>query len=641
MSSGAVRSLLVHSALSMFPQGLRQALLEDKAFLAQSGVTVRTIVGLWAGGPSFQRERLHDGLRLAIADAGSPVAVEDQEGRSWELRAQSSNQELTCTIGAGSSSRVMADVAALSADVAIRTSWFRRVLGECHVEASARAHWLNVLRQAPLSDDAFAELMAELDDSPSRVQRRLRARMDEGRFDLPAVVPATPRYYERLVGKLASAKTVSEYITGGAAPLLADLNQWHGLDGLRFALLTCSGLPISEAIDIRGLERGVVERTYRLLVECGDPVSRVGAIEVALCHLDDYPELGPHVEHLILALVDEDPESDGSGFRLLSSLTVLVAAELTKRGIFRDAPPFYRRQAAIAQASVVVRAIYESGIDRTSVGRWADAIGSGHVYYLQGLLDLRIEPRWLPDFLSADQLHAEFLGRVVNLAIKNEARVQSGSLRALLLDSESVVRRAASGLKPFLPGPLEGAVPGGPPLPDEVLSVIQKNLAEAKHFSARDFAPLTNSGLMFSVPPDLANLAAAALRKVGYSIADVDDEKLGFSVTSGLAVLAAVTRSTDLASAVRVVSRVLRRRKRISLHPNDELRIAMIAAASFEEIDDWARFAGEWINEIAFEASDKEAALTLLVRLRHLVQLEPTLAKHCAAADACIDAFVH
>ena len=70
--------------------------------------------------------------------------------------------------------------------------------------------------------------------------------------------------------------------------------------------------------------------------------------------------------------------------------------------------------------------------------------------------------------------------------------------------------------------------------------------------------------------------------------------------------------------------------------PDDEMRVAMVAAASHECVENWARFSGEWITELAFEVVEKESSQRILPKLRRLVQVEPALARHCAAADAAL-----
>lgn len=91
----------------------------------------------------------------------------------------------------------------------------------------------------------------------------------------------------------------------------------------------------------------------------------------------------------------------------------------------------------------------------------------------------------------------------------------------------------------------------------------------------------------------------------------MDDDAHGFSLISGLAVVAAVSPSADLADTLRILTRILRRQKRFNPSATDEIRVAVIAAASRSDIDEWSSFCGEWLTEVAFEICDKAEALTL------------------------------
>ena len=141
---------------------------------------------------------------------------------------------------------------------------------------------------------------------------------------------------------------------------------------------------------------------------------------------------------------------------------------------------------------------------------------------------------------------------------------------------------------------------------------------------------------LFKMPTSHADLAAKALRGVKYSIQNAEDDHSVFGLIGGLATVAAVTRATDLAGELRVLVRVMRRKKRLNAEPEDEMRVAMVAAASHECVDDWACFAGEWLTEIAFEVVDEGTAQRFLPKLDRLVQAEPALARHCAAAEAAL-----
>ena len=217
-----------------------------------------------------------------------------------------------------------------------------------------------------------------------------------------------------------------------------------------------------------------------------------------------------------------------------------------------------------------------------------------------------------------------------------KGEIHSEPLRGLLIGEDSRLATAAEWPFPMLPGPLEGELTSKQPnVPDEVLRDVTAGL-EADQLEPRSFAGIVNMALLYKMSASQAGLAATALRRVRYSIENADDENSIFGLIGGLANVAAVTRATDLAETLCVLARVMRRRKRLNADPDDEMRIAMVAAASHDGLEDWAHFAGEWITELAFEVVEKDSARSFLPKLRRLVQIEPALARHCAVADAAL-----
>ena len=640
MDRRAIERVLVQAAIDLLPPDVQRALLNDKAFIRQWKIATVTSLKLGKDGQSFNRDQLYDGIRSAIRDLGSATPVADENAQVWQLLAEPRNDGVAFSLRSNEKNYFLIDHSALADDVSARTDWFERAAKSTFFDVENSQNWLQRLRQSPLGADEFAELMADIELTPTNVFRALRARMEQLDVDVTALVPNDLRYYENLVGKLGKSTSVSEYVEAGAKPRIARLQGSKSQQGFRFALLMCSAGSIADCIQIDALDRGDLVQAYEWLAEHGDPISRVGAVELALSHLDRVPELGPVVERIVEALLSDGPEDDGCAFALLCAMVVMTASELARKRTLGNVPPFYFRQAAIAHASLVIRAVRDARINVESVTRWAQAMGVGAVYFLQGLIDLRREPRWLPDFVGADQLRFEFIGRITNAAGQNESKIQLASLRRLLLGPDSKLAQAANWPFPHLPGPMEGEIASGRPYPDDFLREARTAL-EADRLQATAFAGLINGALLFDMQRGMADLAAAALRRVSFSIEDVDDKDKNFSLVAGLATLAAVTRSGDLADAIRVLVRVMRRRKRLSGDLDEELRIALVAAASFEGLEEWARFAGEWLTEIAFETSDKIEARAFLPKLRRLVTIEPTLAKYCASADAALDAFTH
>ncbi len=626
---------LVGIALNLLPPRLRGALLDDEAFLSQWDVPTVTGVTIGKDGPSFRRDQFYGGIRAAIREPGSLVPITDGEQVVWKIEARVETSGFSFVLEGAGKRFPIPDHSGLAEDAACRVGWFKKAASVVNLEGAVFDRWLDRMWREPLSDDEFAELTDELEMTPVGVYRSLQMGLAQGGVDIAALVPHERRYYERLVGPLGSATSVMGFVEDKVALVMERRRKWDVVQGFLFSLLACSVGSVSGTIRIDRFKAEQLTQTYEWLAEKGDPISQIGAVEVALPVLDVYPDLEPLVEKIIEGFIADDPNDDGGCFSLLSAMIILVAAELVRRRTLGNVSPFYGRHAAITQASLVIRALIEAQIDRARFTAWAKTRGFGYIFFLQGLVDLRSEPRWLPDFVSAEQLRAEFIGRVANAAETHNAKIQSQSLRRLLMGKDSELARSFEWPFPILPGPLEGAIAAARPIPDNILKTVTTAL-EAERLEPNSFAVLVNTALLYGLPASQAGLAATALRRVKYSIENMGDENSIFGLIGALASVAAVTRGTALAETLRVLVRVLRRRKRLHALPDDELRIAMIAAASHDGIEDWARFAGEWITEIAFEVVDQEAAQQFLPKLRRLVEIEAALARHCAAADAAL-----
>ena len=636
MTSEAVRHTLVRVALEFLPPRVRSSLLDDKEFVGSWSLATIAGVTLGKDGPSFQRDLLYESIREAIRALGKEFEIEDDRRVTWRIKAQNKNERLSFGLEDGERTLSIPDHSGLAEDRSIRIEWFRRVADEANLQAEVLGDWTARIDSKPLSDDEFAELTGELELTPVINYRNIQNGLLRGSVDIATLVPSERRYYDRLVGPCGSAVDADGYIETEVVPLIDSLQEWDPPRGFLMSLLMCSKGKVSENIRIDVLDEEQLLRSYEWIANHGDPISQIGAVEVALRHIHGNRALEPFIERVIEGFIADDSNDDKGWFSLLSAMIVLVASELGRRRIMKDAYPFYRKQAAIAQASVIIRAIKESQADPASIVKWAKTGGVGHVFFLQGLIDLRLEPRWLPDFVSPDQLRAEFIGRVANAVTQCKGEIQSESLRGLLIGEDSRLATAAEWPFPMLPGPLEGQLTSKQPnVPDEVLRDVTAGL-EADQLEPNSFAGIVNMALLYKMPSSQAGLAATALRRVRYSIENADDENSIFGLIGGLANVAAVTRATDLAETLRVLARVMRRRKRLNADPDDEMRIAMVAAASHEGLEDWAHFAGEWITELAFEVVEKDSARSFLPKLRRLVQIEPALARHCAVADAAL-----
>ena len=497
MTSEAIRHTFVKFALEFLPRRVRSSLLDDEEFVERWNLSTIAGVTLGKDGPSFQRDGLYGGIREAIRARGKEVAIEDDRSVTWRITAQDTDEGLLFRLEDGEKSLSIPDHSGLAKDHRTRLEWFRRATDEVNLEQMVLEDWKTRIDSRPLSDDEFAALTGELQLTPVINYRNIQNGFMRGSVDIGTLVPGEHRYYDRLVGHGGSAVDADSYIDSEAVRLIDSLQQWDPTRGFLMSLLMCSKGKVSEGIRIDGLDEEQLLCSYKWIANQGDPITQIGAVEVALRHIGRSRALEPFIERIIEGFIADDPNDDGGCFSLLSSMIVLVASELSRMRIMQDANPFYRKQAAIAQASLIIRGIKESQADSASIVKWARTGGIGHVFFLQALVDLRLEPRWLPDLVSPDQLRAEFIGRVANAVMQCKGEIQSESLRGLLTGEDSRLATAAEWPFPMLPGPLEGELTSTQPnIPDEVVKDVTAGL-EADRLEPSSFAGLVNMALLY------------------------------------------------------------------------------------------------------------------------------------------------
>jgi hypothetical protein len=446
-------------------------------------------------------------------------------------------------------------------------------------------------------------------------------------------VPNYTRYFCQLVGELKQSDNVSMYSQQEALEHFQKLLDWRPYDGFLHSLLLASHPYLPSKIRIDQLEEDDLLRAYEWLAKSGDRISQVGAVEIWLSNPSAMPKVETFVRDIIQQ-VRNDNEDNGGRMSLLSALIVLVDGELSRTKILTDKPPFYRRLASIAHASLVERCLIASNADTSHFSDWAMNV-RGQSFYLQGMADLRREPRWDPEYVSAHQFKAEFVGRIFNAAqLIADTESKESIVRDLLAgDGNDDVKSIIPIMFSFLPGPLEGGIESQNDIPPEVQKSIEEQMS-AEILQPISFAALVNSALFFRIDSNHAQLAAKALRSAKYQIKKGDNKELIFSVLRGLANVAAITRSGKLADEIRILARKCRQDAGRALSIEESMWIGLVAAAAYSEMPKWCEFVGEWVTELAFQAKQHEEIDRMHSIIKQLLHIVPELWLTCGRAEA-------
>jgi hypothetical protein len=626
-------SLMFQAALSLFPEIISNSVLDDLQLIQRFGIETSSQLSFGDLDFSFDSNDFFHSVSYVMSELGAKSVLSDSNGNEWVLSvAADKNGQFTLLVHGEKKAR-LPYFWPLSPDAVIRASEFDKEARSINLRGSALTHWKEKISVAPLGLDSLDAFRKDLSLTPKRFAESLAAKLRRDDCNITDLIPREAAYYEALVGSPSRVEDLSSYVLENKF-FMAQLLEWECVPGLEFALLLSGHSQFILNIDLAGWGLEDFFSVLKFIKSKGDVFSKVGVIELGLANINKWPEIQPVLLDLFNELINDDPLDPRGRFALVSSLVVLVIGELSRTKIFKDKPPFWIRLAAIAHASHIERVYLATHTMPEDFQSWVFETRGMH-FFMQSLLDMRLEPRWQPDFISPTQLKFELLGRAVNaLNLRRESITLPELFDLSKVDAEgrvSLLKFPES----FLPGPLEGGVASTLDMPQEILKGLEGQL-KSDVVNIDSFNSLVNSSLIFNITADHARLAATALRKVKYQLEQTGSTNNFFALISGLATVAAVTRSEELAAEVRILSRVTRRRKDLAISAVEELRIALIAAAAISSIEGWSVFLGDWLTEVSYEVEAGEQSAYLLTSLKIILGLMPELSGTCSKAEASL-----
>jgi hypothetical protein len=367
----------------------------------------------------------------------------------------------------------------------------------------------------------------------------------------------------------------------------------------------------------------------------GPVLAKVGMIELGMQVLKRVPKLAPTLRSLILEILGLNPEDRSGQLYAAMSLFVFVDGQMSQSGSFQDFPPSLRRHAAFAHAGLLEWLTF----GRIDYGEFGGALlaSSARQFYIQTLIDLRQEPRWVPDFASADQLKNELIGRISNVASKFLGTLADGPLRRLV---ENTLLKRVDSPRYFYPGPLEGRLGDVPvPISPELEAIIDETL-QSTSLTFENLIAVLALGPMFTVEDEKIMRIIAMIRQSGHRVSGQVDSEKRERVFVGFSRLACASRTPQLAEELRLMMRKVRREEANRPNYEHEFFTALTAAAAHSDFMSWAKFIGEWGNELAFEIEDKEEATQLHASMEIACEIDPRLRHSLGRGLAAIDALL-
>lgn len=630
-----VRSVLAQATLELTHPLIRKSLLEDSTFREEYGLTTDGVISF--GGPevSVQCSNLFDAARKILSGT-STEEVTDTKGQRWELKNIREKGELPIlSFSRGRQSFHLPNLTAFSPDRDTRLRFLDKAASDVNLPDSSSNLWRNIFAERALENEEVNAFNSEFLDTPVGKARSISG---NGPISIPSLVPSSRRYFEMLVGTYDGSPSIRSYASGIGRILFNQLSMWRPYDGFLFSLFLSSHSSMTAEINVDQLSSEDLVRAFDFLDKHGDRISQLGAIEVGLRVLPSRPEIEQTLIRLIKQIRDDDVDGQRSNFKLLSALFCLVDGELSRIRLLSAEPPFYRKLAALSQAALIHRQLVNSTVDIDHFSKWAFS-NHGWQWYLQSLADMRLEPRWDPEFVVASQMKAEFFGRIIISAKTYEQNIIGSEIYDLVLAYKTgSLQSLIDPFSSYLPGPLEGTEGKQDGLPPEVAATIEVRLG-AKEIEPSSFIALVNSALIFHIGANHAELATTALKRANHHLPNIEDKSQLLAIFNGLANVAAVARKPALTDELRILVRRYRRDAQYALSIEEVIRICLVAAASRADLNDWTEFVGDWLTELAFSDLKDDEGRVLYSHLNGFCHIVPELWVSCGRADAALMAF--
>jgi hypothetical protein len=424
------------------------------------------------------------------------------------------------------------------------------------------------------------------------------------------MVPSELRYYERLVGPIPKAATLSDYVKGelGSFQQFMIKRGDAGLRRLAFGCLSASVLPFNAMASMPLVD---VEK----LLGAFDPFSLLFGFEVCVEKYRNGDRHALAMGRRFLERLFKDASWFKQRCEIFSASVIISSTRLRALVNRNDASLYWHRLASFAQAGVLTNAL-SNVTNTTGFLKWSLEAFSG-TYTWQAVPDVREEPRWDSEWVSPDSIKAELVGRCFNAIGRLGKRKGPASWQAIFSLAWDQVELK---LSTIFPGPLDGFTPTSWAVRrEEDIKLVDALLKQRDSFKeAPGLAMIAYSGGVDASHID------ELMRMLEGSNEELSALKSAHRVLKCCAYVAATTRSAPLANAVvtrclRLVTTDSQTGQVLSL-----MLFAMRACAAHEDLTVYYRQIEKVATRFAYSAP-KGAALDMRVVMEALCERDPRM----------------
>jgi len=273
---------------------------------------------------------------------------------------------------------------------------------------------LRAMIKTELSNDEFLKMTETLLTSQEAFVQSVRAKANSNNVTTGDILPDQLRHWDNLIAPIDTSKTLADFVSHELASERAALFSKDPM--LAFYATSISfcapGLVPLEAF--RKLPADTVLQILERAAQVPDHFGLCSAFEIcADWYARDkrFEAVGARLLDRLLGNIEQLKER----CTYFSAAFLMTHARLAQHEVLRQKPAFWRRIAAAANASLVVRACgfqEAESMHKFAVERF------GKSFFLSAYLETANEARWKPEWLSANHLVADAFGRVNTAFVK-------------------------------------------------------------------------------------------------------------------------------------------------------------------------------------------------------------------------------
>jgi hypothetical protein len=548
-----LRGLRALYALEMLALATRSDVLADGAISTRFKFKQMAPVRL--GSLTVSRDDLFAAFR-AVADGTTPKPLRDRDGKPIVGAKISLDPDGAGIIEISGQRIRFTQASLLTADPARRVAELEKFLARYPLSRRYTEELRALVARQDYSYDDFLATALLLASSPQAFaevfSEKLRQQDEDTQTGREDVLPSDIRHWTHLTADIDQSTTLNEFI----ANEFSEQRRVRLAENPRRGFHTIATTFASPALVPHALMEDLSADTVLEILDAAskndDHFALIGAFEICARRVERderFVALGEKLLCRLFGNMDQLVIRCG----MFGSFFVIATAFLAEHEELRHKPVYWRRLAAAAHASLLVRVCGTAGVAQEKLMSWAMHI-AGESYFLSVVSDLAVEPQWRPEWIAVNFLVADTFGRVLGVWARLPQDRLTSWKKHIDHAQQWIVEEKDIGPLSQFPAVLEGAPRALPLTLAQLESGILPQATEA--FRRLKSDPTVDNLLAttvffeaFGFPPEVMPHVVKVLDLIRGQGAG-DDERRAAAIFAVLAHIAVLTKDAKLANGV-------------------------------------------------------------------------------------------